>query len=897
VTHSPAERAPAGRWLVPAIAVVATMGLTAAVWSARSTATMADASAEADFQRDVHRAEALVQTRLVRTLDLIRAGKALLRGSNTVHEDEWRLLLDTFDLEAARRDEQTLLFIGASSADAAEPAGVSLADLSSVHVDGEQGNPGPLRVLLGAGETPAGRASSASAVADPSVRETLLQAAAARRTMLTPPVRDPVDDGAGETRTLVCPLLRAAGDRDGARCVGWVGLTFDLEAHALAGLRDALSTIHVSLASKRAAPNADTGATRGRRMALSVDAMDLQIPVRFEAAAGAYEPDYTLALVLLVGGCALTLTTAGMLGALVRTGRRSQVLADRMTASLKEHESRLRRLALVASKTENAVIITDAQGRIEWVNDGFTRITEYTLDEVAGRTPGSILQGEKTDPETARSMSARVPAGEGFQEEIYNYAKSGRGYWLRCDVDPIFDESGELTNFIAIERDITEERQARENLEKFTRDLLWSQKEQERQAAELEAQTLELERAWEQAEAANEAKSAFLANMSHEIRTPMTAILGFADLLAEPDAPEQERAEAVETIRRNGRHLLGVINDVLDLSKVEAGRMEINLARCSPEQVVADVASLMRARAESRGLWLRVEQDGPMPRTIETGEMRVRQILMNLVGNALKFTDEGGVRITSRIIERGRAPGEDPMLEVDVADTGAGVPEEHLAELFTPFAQVDASSSRRFGGAGLGLAICRSLSELLGGSISVRSERGKGSVFTFRVAAGRMQWEDDASAQAANTPGPAEAEETRLDARVLLVEDGPDNQRLISVLLRKAGAEVDLACDGREAIDRAVASRERGEPFDLILMDMQMPGIDGYEATRRLRNLDWAGPILALTAHAMSGDRERCIEAGCDDYATKPIDRASLMETCRGLINASASKASSRDGV
>jgi PAS domain S-box-containing protein len=383
----------------------------------------------------------------------------------------------------------------------------------------------------------------------------------------------------------------------------------------------------------------------------------------------------------------------------------------------------------------------------------------------------------------------------------------------------------------------------------------------------------ELRLAKQAAEAANEAKSQFLANMSHEIRTPMTAVLGFTELMIQPDSSPEERHEYLEIVQRSGKGLLQLIDDILDLSKIEAGKVTVESVDCSPRHIVDEVLSLMCVQANEKLLQLEASCHAGVPLAIRTDPIRLRQILVNLVGNAIKFTSSGQVRIDVSL-----AGGTRPMLDFAVSDTGIGISPEHQAEIFRPFSQADASLTRRFGGTGLGLAISRRLAKMLGGEITVRSELGKGSTFTLSIDAGTAtQLPPVAHDEESNLePTPAIS---RLHGRVLLVEDTPANQHLIEAILSKAGLEVELAASGEEGCRKALRSAAEDRPFDLILLDMQMPGIDGYEAARRLRQQHWQRPIIALTAHAMAGDREKCMAAGCNDYLAKPITRHGLMET------------------
>ena len=426
----------------------------------------------------------------------------------------------------------------------------------------------------------------------------------------------------------------------------------------------------------------------------------------------------------------------------------------------------------------------------------------------------------------------------------------------------------------------------------------------EKARADLQIQNQELQRARATAEAATMSKSMFLANMSHEIRTPMTAILGFVDLLTEEQKDLAEREFIVNAIRRNGKHLLTIINDILDLSKIEAGGMGVEIISCAPLNIIQDVVSFMQPQALDRGLELFVELKSPIPETIETDPTRLRQILMNLIGNSIKFTEHGGVKVLVHFTNQPMEPRVEPdqsdaapaanRIQVQVMDTGIGIDDVQRQKLFHPFTQADASTTRRFGGTGLGLTISRRLSRMLGGDIFSSSQAGLGSIFTVEIGIGNANLDRMITVLTPQTPVLLESKSKmqsedpqqiihNAKTSVLVAEDGEDNQRLIVHHLTRAGMKITVANNGHEAVDLAIAAQKQGRAPDVILMDMQMPVMDGYEATEKLRSLGWKGAIIAITAHAMNGDRDRCMKSGCDEYLTKPIEKDALIQAVQNL--------------
>ncbi|SEL52031.1 ATP-binding protein [Halomonas daqiaonensis] len=413
---------------------------------------------------------------------------------------------------------------------------------------------------------------------------------------------------------------------------------------------------------------------------------------------------------------------------------------------------------------------------------------------------------------------ARAMRGEAVDDEELVVKTPGRAHdvHILSTARPIKDGAGEQIGGVVVFHDIT-------------------------QAKAVER---ELRQARNDAEAASRTKSEFIANMSHEIRTPLTSVLGFADLLMSANLSESDKLNYIQAILRNGHHLLGLINDVLDMSKLQAEKMTVETIDCSLHQLLNEVTSIMQVRAHEKGLVFDVHYATAIPRYVRSDPMRLRQILLNLLSNAIKFTAEGEVRLTARCLDLGSVAA---RVELAVSDSGIGLDAAEIETLFQPFQQANPSTSRQFGGTGLGLAICRSLAEALGGEIQVESSPGRGSTFTFvlrqPIDAGTEMIAEHylASDALQEEPGRTKASH-QLSGRILLAEDGIDNQLLIATILRRQGLDVEIADNGEVAVKKALEALVDARPFDLILMDMQMPRLDGYEATTKLRSKGYVGP-------------------------------------------------------
>jgi PAS domain S-box-containing protein len=483
-------------------------------------------------------------------------------------------------------------------------------------------------------------------------------------------------------------------------------------------------------------------------------------------------------------------------------------------------------------------------GRILQCNRTLAVVTGYSKEAIIGRPIFDMYHPDCMD-KARETFASFVATGQVHDAELQLKKKDGRKIDVSLNVSPMRDDQGHVLVASLSWRDITESKKA----------------EQELRAAK------------EQAEEASRIKSQFLANMSHEIRTPMNSITGFSEMLA-ADGLNDEQKQYIDLIRESGTNLLKIINDILDFSKIEADKLEADVVECALDPILADVDAMLRPQAERKKLKFGVSRSHLLPKRIRTDPARLRQCLINLVSNGIKFTGTGYVHINC-LLEQ--SADNVPVIRFNVEDTGIGIKPEDCERIFESFTQADGSTARKYGGTGLGLAITRQLAHLLGGSLTVSSEEGKGSTFCLVIPTGLDSTEpvDMNGDDVIESIGRRNESMTppKYCGRVLVAEDVETNQVLARALLEQMGLDVTIAADGAEAVQKA-----RARDFDLIFMDIQMPEMDGYQATRAIREQGLKVPIIALTAHAIKGDEQKCIEAGCDDYLSKPIDRRRLFE-------------------
>jgi signal transduction histidine kinase/ActR/RegA family two-component response regulator len=538
-----------------------------------------------------------------------------------------------------------------------------------------------------------------------------------------------------------------------------------------------------------------------------------------------------------------------------------------------------RLLAMAMERSPGATVMTDLDGKVRFANSAARTLDRSFNHELQVGSPAMLFYEGRIPVATHQKIIKDVTDGDVFNEivevqtqpldhstSLKHGEERADSRWLNVTASSLTDETGQIDGMLIAKQDVTDQ----------------------------VSSARDLKIAKEMAESSSRAKSEFLANMSHEIRTPMTAILGYADLLESDESAASTSSQtsgAIRTIRSNANHLLTIINDILDMSKIDAGKMTVEHIDTNPIQIIDETVSLLQHRANGKGLKLRVLHDDLLPERIKSDPTRLRQILMNLVGNAIKFTEMGEIILNTSV------DVENQRLLIRVIDTGIGMDPEQCERIsrFDAFSQADGSMARHFGGTGLGLRISNSFAMLLGGGVTVESEIGKGSSFTTTISTGDLSGvpmiTPGGQPSPTNDPLPTKARKPNASLlpleglRILLAEDGPDNQRLIAFHLKKAGAQVEVADNGRIAMERVQRDRDS---FDVVFMDMQMPVLDGYAATRMLRKREIRTPIIALTAHAMEDDRKRCLDAGCDDYLAKPVNRSKLIRLCAEQAHAAS---------
>lgn len=578
-------------------------------------------------------------------------------------------------------------------------------------------------------------------------------------------------------------------------------------------------------------------------------------------------------------------------------------LAKRVNATKKLEAEQLRFRSRLLESIDDAIIVTDVRGNIRYWNPSAERLYGWEASEVLGRSITEVTP-TNVNKENANRIIQTLMRGEKWAGEFEVKNRAGNTFVARITNSPVFNDHGQLEAIIGISYDITQEIKLLE----------------------------ELRVARQTAEKANATKSEFLANMSHEMRTPLTAILGFAGLLSDlcSNSPDQiVHDEYIHTIVNAGQHLLGIINNLLDLSKIESGKLDYDPSDTNLRTFIEDIHALLKPLANAKGIELQLRFTGPLPELIHCDALRWRQIVVNIVGNAIKFTDVGKVTID---VYRMHSETEDSIL-IDVSDTGIGMTPEQVSRIFDDFCQADASIHRNYGGTGLGLSISHKLASLMYGRLSLeRTEINKGSTFRIQMPISaiakslgirptRLQPNNSANSpkiESANAspcprlanaakPSPSDGplrttapnvvplgerqrmlndvrnneptsprQQRLLGKRILLAEDGIDNQKLITIYLRKAGAEVDVVENGVVAMEKLENNHHE---YDLVLTDIEMPQMNGYELASTLRDKGFQRPIIATTAYVLEADRKKCLEAGCDAHVSKPIDREMLIAT------------------
>ena len=535
-------------------------------------------------------------------------------------------------------------------------------------------------------------------------------------------------------------------------------------------------------------------------------------------------------------------------------------------------EDELEKLASAATKSYNSVTIINRDGKIEWVNEAFTKLNGYTLEEMKNTDGEIVRRGNKTGhSEESYYYETILKEKKPFSYESKNHTKDGREYWVITTLSPVLDKHGEVERIISIDSDIT----AMKNIEA---ELILSNKIAEHSLMKGNKALDDLTKAKTELEASMKVKEQFLANMSHEIRTPMNAIVGFTDLVMKtPLSPEQK--QYLEYIKTSGANLIVIINDILDISRIQSGKVSLEQIDFRLSQTIAIVTEMMMQKSVEKKIKLFAEVDKKISDNLIGDPTRLNQILLNLIGNAIKFTEEGEVKIIVSLVADN---AEDIELKFSITDTGIGIPQDKLSSIFDAFTQATNETTRKYGGTGLGLTIVKQLVNIMGGNISVQSIEGKGSTFSFHLTfkKGKLPKQNGTVHVVEN-----ETTENIEGLNILLVEDNLFNQTLAKKVLTGWKWKVEVADNGAIALDKL-----KEKDFDIILMDMQMPEMDGYEATTYIRKKfpqpKCKIPIMAMTAHAMSSEEEKCLKLGMNGYISKPFDQKVLYARIISIINA-----------